>query len=105
MSDRIVEIQITCGDAAESDAISAGLVDQRLAACVQQVPITSVYRWEGRVERDDEILLLVKTVASRLDDVRRFVRERHSYDVPAVTVVEVVDGTDDYLDWVRAETT
>lgn len=99
-----VEIQVTCGSAAEADAIASALVERRLAACVQQVPIRSTYRWNGAVERDDEILLLVKTRRARWDDVERVVRDLHSYDVPAITGVEIVVGSRAYLDWIDAET-
>ena len=104
MEESIVEIQVSCGDEEEAAAIAEALVELRLAACVQQIPIRSTYRWDGRSERDDEILLLIKTTANQVDSVTKAVLERHSYDVPAITVVEVVGGSDDYLAWVRAET-
>ena len=103
MSDH-VEIQVTCGSHDEADRIAAALVDGRLAACVQRLPIRSTYRWEGEVQHDDEVLLLVKTVAARFDDVAATVRELHSYDVPAITAVPIVRGSDDYLAWIDAET-
>lgn len=104
MDRTVVEMQVTCGDVDEARTIADALVERRLAACVQQVPIRSTYRWAGAIERDDELLLLVKTTADRADAVTAAVVEMHSYDVPAVTVVDVVDGSADYLDWVRAET-
>ena len=70
MSDH-VEIQITCGTDAEADVIALALVERRLAACVQRLPIRSTYRWRGTVERDDEVLLLVKTRRDRYDAVER----------------------------------
>jgi periplasmic divalent cation tolerance protein len=69
-----------------------------------ELPIRSTYRWEGVVQHDDEVLLLVKTVAARFDDVAATVRELHSYDVPAITAVPIVRGSDDYLAWIDAET-
>jgi Uncharacterized protein involved in tolerance to divalent cations len=99
-----VEIQVTCGSVDEADRIADALVERRLAACVQQLPIRSTYRWDGEVQHDDEILLLVKTRAARFDDVAAAVRELHSYDVPAITAVPIVSGSDDYLAWIDAET-
>jgi len=99
-----VEIQVTCGSDEEARSIADALVERRLAACVQQLPIRSTYRWEGRVERDDEILLLIKTTAGRVPEVEATVQEVHSYDVPAFTVVEIADGSADYLEWLRTET-
>ena len=99
-----VEIQITCGSVGEADRIADALVEQRCAACVQQIPIRSTYRWDGAIQHDDEILLLVKTRAARFDDVVATVRELHSYDVPAITAVPLAHGSDDYLAWIDDET-
>lgn len=99
-----VEIQITCGSADEATRIADALVERRHAACVQQLPIRSTYRWEGAVQHDDEILLLVKTTGARFDDVVSTVRELHSYDVPAITALPIVRGSDDFLAWIDAET-
>lgn len=99
-----VEIQVTCSRSEEADAIADLLVERRLAACVQQVTIRSTYRWEGSVEHDDEILLLVKTTRARYRDVEAVVREQHSYDVPAITCVGIVAGSADYLAWIDDET-
>ena len=99
-----IEIQITCGSEGEAAELAGALVEARLAACVQQFPIRSTYRWDGDVQRDDEILLLVKTTGQRLDAVRDLVLGRHSYDVPAITVVPIVGGSEAYLRWVAVET-
>ena len=97
-----VEIQVTCGSTEEADRIAEALVERRLAACVQQLPIRSTYRWDGAVRHDDEILLLVKTRAGRFEAVATLVAELHSYDVPAVTAVPIVAGGDDFLEWIDA---
>ena len=100
----VVEVQITCGSDAEATELAVALVEARLAACVQQLPIRSTYRWDGTIQRDDEVLLVVKTTGARLDAVCAMVSERHSYGVPALTAVPVVGGLTEYLDWVAAET-
>lgn len=99
-----IEIQITCGSASEADAISTTLVERRLAACCQQLPIRSTYRWEGAVERDDEILVLVKTRREHFAAIADMVTAIHSYDVPAITFAEIVGGAPDYLTWIDTET-
>jgi periplasmic divalent cation tolerance protein len=99
-----IEVQVTCGSTEEADSIAEALIAGRLAACVQQFPMRSTFRWEGEVQHDDEILLLVKTTAARFDAVRDAVLERHSYDVPAITAVPIVAGSDDYLAWIVDET-
>lgn len=99
-----VEIQITCGNQGEADAIADALVDRRFAACVQQVPIRSTYRWKGRVEHDEEILLLVKTTRRRYESVEAAVLEIHSYEVPAISCVDIAAGSTQYLAWLDNET-
>jgi periplasmic divalent cation tolerance protein len=99
-----LEILITCGTDDEASAIATALVETRAAACVKAMPIRSVYRWDGALQRDAEVLLLVTTAADRYDDVVAVATDLHSYEVPAVTAVPVVAGTVQYLDWVTAET-
>ena len=95
-----VEMQITCGSTDEANRIAHALVTARLAACVQQLPIRSVYIWDDEVCNDTEILLLVKTTSDRISDVVDAVVDLHSYDVPAISAVPIVAGTTEYLDWV-----
>jgi periplasmic divalent cation tolerance protein len=93
------EIQITCGSSDEANTIAHQLVERRLAACVQSIPIGSVYEWGGTIHDDREVLLLVKTRSDRFDDVAQLVAELHSYELPAVTLVPI-SGTSAYLEWI-----
>lgn len=94
----------TAGAAAEADAIADALVDRQLAACVQIVgPITSVYRWEGAVERSEERLLLIKTTAAAYPRVEAAIRELHSYDCPEIVALPIDAGSADYLAWLREQ--
>ena len=95
----------TCPDAASAAAIARALVDERLAACVNHLPgLHSTYRWQGQVEQADEVLLLIKTTAGRLDALTARLRELHPYELPELIAVEVRAGLPAYLDWVAAET-
>ena len=94
-----VVVMTTTDDPEEVAALAHGLVEARLAACVQAMPIASTYRWEGAVETADERLLLVKTRADQVPVVKAFLAERHSYDTPECVVVPVIDGLPAYLAW------
>ncbi|GAB3729748.1 divalent-cation tolerance protein CutA [Luteimonas pelagia] len=95
----------TCPDTASADAIARALVEERLAACVNQLPgLRSVYRWEGRVECDDEVLLVAKTTSDRLEALTARVQALHPYELPEVIAVEVAGGLAAYLDWVAEQT-
>ena len=97
-------ILTTCGSQEEADSIAAGLVEARLAACVQQTPIRSTYRWEGKIVKDEELLLFIKTRADLYPQIEAWIRSRNIYDVPEIIRLPVDAGLDDYLTWVKKET-
>ena len=95
---------ISSAGLAEADQIADALVQQRLAACVQILPMQSRYRWQGEVTRDDELLLIIKTSRDRFDALRERLPMLHPHELPELVAVEAADGLAAYLDWVRAET-
>jgi periplasmic divalent cation tolerance protein len=91
----------TCPDQETALDLGTRLVEQRLAACVNLVPgLISIYRWEAAVQRDPEVLLLVKTRGDRLDDLIESLHRLHPYDVPEIIAVPIVAGLPEYLSWV-----
>ena len=97
-------LMTTAGDRAEADRLARLLVEQRLAACVQLLPIDSVYRWKGAVETAAEMLLLAKTRAGLAEAAIAALKAAHSYDTPEIIVLPVTAGLPAYLDWIEAET-
>lgn len=87
-----------------ADKIANELVARKLASCVQIHPITSVYRWNGAVQREQELELTIKTTISRWTDVRDAIQELHSYDVPQIVCVPILSTSDAYGQWIRDET-
>lgn len=99
-----IVVHCTCPDAGVASHIAIALVEARLAACVQQLPgVRSTYAWNGRIEHADEVLLLIKTGADRLDEVIETVRGLHPYELPELLAVEARGGLPAYLDWVVAQ--
>ncbi len=91
----------TCPDPETAQRIADALVEERLAACVNVLPgLRSVYRWQGAIERADEVLLLIKTVRERLAPLTARVASLHPYELPELVAVEVAGGLAAYLDWV-----
>jgi periplasmic divalent cation tolerance protein len=91
----------TAGSADEAERIATALVEAELAACVNIVsPITSVYRWKGAVQKEQEWLLLIKTRASAFETVSKKIREQHSYDLPECIQIPIEVGTAEYLNWI-----
>jgi periplasmic divalent cation tolerance protein len=86
----------------EASKIAEALVAERLAACVNIIPaIESVYRWEGAVTRDREVLLVIKTTDERYSDLERRLKALHSYSTPEVIAFRIRRGSEDYLRWLR----
>ena len=91
---------------ADGAAFARGLVEERLAACVNLLaPMESIYRWDGNIETESERQLVIKTSRERVVALWERVRELHPYDVPEFLVLPIVDGNDAYLRWVGESTT
>ena len=100
----LVLTTVPVGD--EGQRIAETLIEERLAACVNLLsPMTSLYRWNGAIERSDERQLIIKTSRARLTALKTRLEALHSYDVPELLVISVADGSEAYLKWVSAETT
>ena len=101
MSGEII-VLVTVPNEEEAFKIAGALVDERLAACVNILPgVQSVYRWDGEVTRDAEMLLIIKSTSERYDEVERRVSEIHSYSTPEVIAIGINRGAESYLRWLR----
>lgn len=100
MPSEALVVLTTCPDQDGAQRLAAELVEARLAACVNVIGgVQSTYRWQGKVERDGEVLLLIKTTTLAMEAVEAVVRERSNYELPEVLAVPVKDGSRAYLDW------
>jgi periplasmic divalent cation tolerance protein len=95
----------TVPDGETAGQIATALVTERLAACVNIVPgITSVYRWQNRIEKDAEQLLIIKTHSAVFDTLQDCIRKLHPYELPEIIAVPITDGLPEYLDWISTAT-
>jgi periplasmic divalent cation tolerance protein len=91
---------MTAPNGEEATRLADLVIGAHLAACVQILPeMESVYRWQGKIERQSEILLIAKTTAAKFADLEREVRALHSYDTPEIVAVPIVAGSAPYLKW------
>jgi periplasmic divalent cation tolerance protein len=103
MTDKIVVLN-TCGSGAEAETIARTLIDQRLAACVTVIsPAKSFYRWNGAVTSATEWLLLIKTSRPLFERLRAILETSHTYEVPEIIALPVVEGSSNYLSWLTGE--
>ncbi len=104
MAQEVLVVLVTCPPD-KADAIAQGLVEDRVAACVNVVPtLRSVYRWKNGVQKNEETLLIVKTTRDRFDALKRAVLARHPYELPEVIALPVDRGHAPYIDWVVEST-
>lgn len=103
--DAILLCLCSCPDATSAEQLAGALVGERLAACINIVPgLRSVFRWQGSVQRESEVLLLVKTCADRLDALAAAITQLHPYELPEILALTPSAGLPAYLDWIRAQT-
>lgn len=101
--DPVLVVLCTAGDLETATRIARTLVEQRLAACVNLVPgLRSIYRWEGAVQEDLEVLLVVKTTASRSGELQEAIRRIHPYDIPEIVALEAREVEARYAGWLRS---
>ncbi len=92
----------TSGNKEEAEKIAKTLVERQLAACVNIVgPITSIYRWKGKIETSDEFMLLIKTTEDAFEPLKSAIRELHSYELPEVIELGISRGEGKYLGWIE----
>jgi len=100
-----IVVYVTAPGEKEAAALARALVESRLAACVSIVhSVRSIYAWQGRIEDDNELLMIIKTQRHLFDRLSAKVREIHSYDVPEIIALPIVEGSPDYLKWLKEST-
>ena len=99
----VIVVFITAPGREEAGQLADMLVSKQLAACVQIMPaMESVYRWQGKIERQKEVLLIAKTIKSRFDELESNVRALHSYETPEIVAIPLIAGSRRYLEWLNA---
>jgi periplasmic divalent cation tolerance protein len=104
MSGESLVVLVTAPDVEEAARIGRALVEERLVACANIMPrLRSIYRWQDAIHDDAEVLVIIKTTATRLERLTARVIELHPYDTPEVLALPVAGGSEAYLDWLRQQ--
>lgn len=102
---KAIIVLCTCPDDACAKRITDALVDEHLAACVNLLPgVASTYRWDGKICRETESMMLIKTTRDSFDALRERIVSLHPYDVPEIIALDIAAGSAAYLDWIGRET-
>ena len=97
-----IAVFMTAANRGEAARLAEMLVEKHLAACVQILPeMESVYRWQGKVERQSEVLLIAKTTGAKFEELEKEVRALHSYEMPEIVAVQLTAGSSPYLEWLK----
>ncbi|BCB95176.1 divalent-cation tolerance protein CutA [Dissulfurispira thermophila] len=100
-----IVVYITTPNEDDAAKIAKALVEQRLAACVNIIGgIRSIYSWQGKIEDDAEVLMIVKTQRCLFKPLKKLVKELHSYTVPELIALSIIEGSEDYLNWLKEVT-
>jgi periplasmic divalent cation tolerance protein len=99
--DSIIVVMVTCDSEDEAQHIAGLLVEAHLAACVNIVPVRSIFEWDGKIEDQSERLLLIKSMKSRFDQLKDVVKANHSYDLPEIIALDIASSSSEYADWIR----
>jgi len=94
-------VYITAGDMDEARKIGRELVEGHLAACANIFPITSIFRWKGKIDETNEFGIIVKTRTEKVKEIEKKIKEIHSYEVPCVVSFRMDEGSPDYLKWIE----
>jgi periplasmic divalent cation tolerance protein len=98
-------VLVTASSSQEANAIAFALVEAKLAACVNVIPIQSIYTWQEEVHNEQEWQLLIKTDLSQFSALEAKIRELHSYEVPEIIALPIIAGSQSYLQWISAQVT
>ncbi|MEU7562010.1 divalent-cation tolerance protein CutA [Streptomyces eurythermus] len=102
---RHLTVLTTTDSEEKAKALAAGAVEARVAACAQiSAPVTSVYRWEGATQTEQEWQILFKTTTARYEDLETYIKGAHDYDTPEIIATPIVAGSGAYLAWLEEET-
>ena len=93
-------VLVTVSSLSEGQAIATALIEDKLAACVNLLPIDSIYLWQGEIQQDREYQLIIKTDLNKFAELAAKIKTLHSYEVPEIIALPIVDGSQAYLDWV-----
>jgi periplasmic divalent cation tolerance protein len=103
MTEKIIVLS-TCGSEEEARRVARSLVETRMAACVNILPaVQSIYHWQGAIQEDREWMLIIKSTRRLFEQLCAELRKVHSYEIPEALAIPVIDGHQDYLDWIDRE--
>ena len=101
---KYIQVFTTTGNRKDAEKIAKKLLENKLAACVQIFPVSSIYRWKGRIDRSREYLCIIKSKRGLYKKIEETIKEIHPYEVPEIISFPISSGSKDYLEWLAEET-
>lgn len=103
-NDENIIVITTTSNKAEAEMIASALLDLKLCACIQIIPIESMYHWKEKLEHSSEFQLLIKSRKGLYLSIEKKIKELHSYDVPEIIFIDIKGGSKEYIQWINDET-
>jgi len=104
MKSEFIQVLVSCETSEQAKKMVDSLLNDQMIACAQLVPkIESFYRWQGQIETSKEILLLLKTKATQFEAIEQRIKSLHSYKTPEIIAVPIVNGSNEYLNWINEQ--
>jgi len=100
MPKKFIIVETTYPNLASAKKLGKLLLEKKLAACVQFLPIKSMYFWQGKIENSSEILVLIKSENSLYNEIEKTIKEHHDYEIPQILCIDVKQGSTPYLKWI-----
>ncbi|MBO4335391.1 MAG: divalent-cation tolerance protein CutA [Desulfovibrio sp.] len=104
MNGQYIIVSTTFADKAEAEKCIAVLLDKRIVACCQISEIESIYRWHGNIERSKEYKVEIKSTKKLFSKIKETIIAKSSYDVPEIVAYDIIEGSEEYLQWIDTET-
>ncbi len=100
---KMIIVFLTCANEVEADKISNVLLEKNLIACVKKLPVSSKFWWEGKLDAADEVQIMLETIDVKFEEIQKEVSKLHSYDVPMLFSIEVLNTTEQVKSWLKKE--
>ncbi len=99
-----IVVFVTAASEKEAKTLSAELIKNKVAACVNRVPVNSLFTWQAKLEQAQEILLIIKSRRKLFKKLEKLIKQHHSYEVPEIIALPIIAGSKNYLDWIKETT-
>ena len=98
---KFIIVTTSCSHLGETEKIAKYIIEKSLGACAQITKIKSIYKWQDEIQESEEYRLEIKTISSKFQSIKNYIKEVHEYEIPEIIVTEIIDGSEGFFSWVK----